>query len=248
MIGRLVQIQDAAVDDDLELGTRLLQAVDPVVVKRWQFAVLFRAKALQPGLAGVQDKAPAAGIGQPIDEVQQVLKTVVVVDAQAQLGGDRQAGRRLHGCNTPGHQGRLAHQASAKAAPLHPVGRAAQVEVDLVVAPGLGDRRAAGEIRRLRAAELQGKRVFDGAETDEPSPVAMQDGAAGDHFSVKQGTARKATQEDPLVPVGPIHHGGHCENFFFIFQGFMIHFKGIKVRTTWLNLDQFVRICTSFDL
>ena len=63
----------------------------------------------------------------------------------------------------------LRHQAGAEAALLHPVRRAADVEVDLVVAEVLADARAAcGELRRIGAAELQRHRMLLGVEAEQP--------------------------------------------------------------------------------
>ena len=68
--------------------------------------------------------------------------------------------RRLHRRDAVGDEvGRL-HQAGAERARLHAVGRAADIEVDLVIAEALADARRLGELCRVRAAELQRHRML----------------------------------------------------------------------------------------
>ena len=61
--------------------------------------------------------------------------------------------RAAHGRHAARHQRRLRHQAGAEAALLHAVRRAADVEVDLVVAEALADRRRLGEPGRDRSRQ-----------------------------------------------------------------------------------------------
>jgi len=60
----------------------------------------------------------------------------------------------------------LRHQAGAEAALLHPVGRAADIEVDLVIAQVGADARALRQRRRIAAAELQRDRMLERVEAD----------------------------------------------------------------------------------
>ncbi len=103
---------------------------------------------------------------------------------------------------------RLRHQASAEAAILHAIGRAAGIEIDLVKAEVGADPRAFGERARVRAAKLQRDRMLGRIVTQKPRPIAMQHRAGGEHFGVKQRAARQQTMEEPAVPVGPFHHRG----------------------------------------
>ena len=66
------------------------------------------------------------------------------------LDRHRQRHRVAHRPHAVGDQRRLGHQAGAEAAGLHALGRAAAVEVDLVVAPALAQPRAVRELRRDR--------------------------------------------------------------------------------------------------
>ena len=75
---------------------------------------------------------------------------------------------RFMACNAFGDQRRLRHQTGAEAAVLHPVRRAADIEIDFVVAEILADLRARREIARIRAAELKRDGMLAGIETEQP--------------------------------------------------------------------------------
>ena len=76
--------------------------------------------------------------------------------------------RRLHRGDAFGDQLRRAHQAGAERARLHAVGRAADIEVDLVIAEAFADPRRLGELGRIGAAELQRHRMLAGVEAEQP--------------------------------------------------------------------------------
>ena len=82
---------------------------------------------------------------------------------------------RPHGRHAVGHQLRLGHQAGAEAALLHAVRRAADIEVDLVVAEPLADRRRLRELRRIAAAQLQRHRMLLGLNASSRSRSPVQD-------------------------------------------------------------------------
>ena len=82
--------------------------------------------------------------------------------------GDRHRHHVHHGLDAIGHQPRLGHQAGAKSTPLHPLGRAAAVEVDRVIPPLLAQPCAMREVRRFTAPQLQRNRVFLRVETQVP--------------------------------------------------------------------------------
>ncbi len=109
---------------------------------------------------------------------------ILVVDADPALDRDRNTHRALHGGDALGDQIRLRHQAGAETAVLHPVGRAADIEVDFVVAEILADLGCAGEIARIGPAELQRDRMLAGIESKQPRAVAMDNGAGRQHFRV----------------------------------------------------------------
>src|SRR6266478_1015273 len=101
---------------------------------------------------------------------------------------------------------RLRHQAGAEGALLHPLARAADVEVDLVVAVVRAELRAAGEILRVAAAELQADRMLRGIERQMLLDIAVEQHAAGDHLGVEPGARADLPEEVAAMAVGEIHH------------------------------------------
>ena len=106
-----------------------------------------------------------AGLDHQVDEAVEALLGVLIVDADAALDRHRQVGGVAHGAHAVGHQLRLRHQAGAEAARLHAVGRAADIEVDLVIAERRGNPRRLGQFGGIGAAELHRDRMLDIAGT-----------------------------------------------------------------------------------
>ena len=79
---------------------------------------------------------------------------ILIVDADAALDGDGNFDRALHRGNAFRDQLRLRHQAGTETAILHPVGRTADIEVDLVIAEILADLRGRCEVARIGTAKL----------------------------------------------------------------------------------------------
>jgi hypothetical protein len=125
----------------------------------------------------------------------------------AVLDGDGQRDRVTHRPDTGGHRARLGHQAGAERAALHALARAAAIEVDLVVAPLLGEPGRARQVVRLAAAELQRDRMLLGIEVEVTRNVAVHQRAGGHHLGVEARVAREQAVEVPAVAVGPVHHG-----------------------------------------
>ena len=142
------------------------------------------------------------------DERREGDVRVLVVDADPAFDRDGQPRRGFQRRHAAADELRLAHQAGAEPAVLHAVGRAAAVEVDLVVAEALGDAGGLGELRRVAAAELQRERVLGRVMGEQPRPGPVDDGAGRDHLGVEQRAARQDAVEGPAMRVGPVHHGG----------------------------------------
>ena len=113
---------------------------------------------------------------------------------------------RGHGGDAARHQVGLGHQAGAEAGVLHAAARAADVQVDLVIAEALADLGAARQRIRIGAAELQGDRMLGRIEAQEAVGIAVQDRARRDHLGVEPHAARDQAQKVALVPIGPRHH------------------------------------------
>ncbi len=145
------------------------------------------------------------------DKPLQAFLAVLVVDADAALHGNGHADARGHRGDARADELGLLHQAGAETALLHAIGRAANVEVDFVVAEAFPDRRRLGECGRLRAAELQRDRVLGLAECEQARAVAVEHGWRGHHLGVKPRMPRQDAMEGPAVPVRPVHHRGDAE-------------------------------------
>ena len=124
----------------------------------------------------MDDERAHAGARDDVDEPLQVALAILLVDADAAFDGDRHLDLPLHGRDAGGNKLRLRHQASSEAALLHAVGGAADVEIDLVVAERLANRRRLGERPWIGAAELQRNRMLEVAHGEQPRAVAVQDG------------------------------------------------------------------------
>ncbi|GJE72553.1 hypothetical protein CHKEEEPN_4110 [Methylorubrum podarium] len=202
---------DAAVDRDRQVRMRLLQPADAAVIEGRHVPVLPRRQALQPSLAGMHDEPVGARRDHGAGHRVEGLLDVLVIDAQAALHGDGHRHRRLHRRHTGTDEVRFAHQAGAEAPLLHPVGRAADIEVDLGIAEIGGDPRRRREVAGIGAAELHGDRMLAGIEAEQPLPVPVQHGAGRHHLGVEPGAARERPVERAALPVGPVHHRRDAE-------------------------------------
>ena len=102
------------------------------------------------------------------------------------------------------HELRLRHEAGSKAAILHTIRRAADIEVDLVIAEILADPRGLGELARIGPAKLKRHRLLDRVEPEQPLPVAMNDGAGRQHLRIEQRPPRQMAMEHPTAAIGPV--------------------------------------------
>ncbi|MNI59228.1 hypothetical protein D3C73_1143810 [compost metagenome] len=149
-----------------------------------------------------------AGLDLAVNEAGEYVVVVVLVHAQAALHRHRDVHRLDHGRYALGHQHRLAHQAGAETPRLHAVGRAAAVEVHLVIAPLGGDARGLCQQGRIAATQLQRQRLFAGIETEQALAIAVYHRVGVHHFGVQPRTRRQQAMEHPAMAIGPVHHGG----------------------------------------
>src|SRR3954469_11675729 len=159
----------------------------------------------------MHDEGLAAGVRHFGNEPLHEFIVFDGVDADPVLHGHRQRRFVLDGLHALGNQTRFRHQAGAERAFLYPLARAADVEVDLVVAVALPQLCAMGEVGRLASAELERDRMLLFAEGEVPLDVAMNQRAGGDHFGVKVSPGRDLAQEIAAVPVGPVHHRRYAQ-------------------------------------
>ena len=135
---------DAAVDRDRERGEGRLQPINPAILERGDVAVFAGREALKPGFSGMHDESVGAGRDGRARQGLERFGGILVVDADPTLDRDRHGNCGLHGRDARADERRLAHQAGSEPALLDAVRRAADVEVDLVVAELRADARRLG--------------------------------------------------------------------------------------------------------
>src|SRR5688572_7435755 len=150
----LLERHEAAVDDDAALRELALQAVHARIVERRNLAILLRAQAAEPRFAGMDDERLAARRRDLANEVAHELVRVVVIDAEPRLDGHGHVNSGTHRSYTLRDTCALEHQRRAEAARLHPIARAADVEVELVVTGRRAEPRRERKLVGVAAAEL----------------------------------------------------------------------------------------------
>ena len=188
---------------------RALQRMDELIVERRDRPVVLGAQALKPGLARVDDERRSARRLHRFREGEQGLPRLLLVDADAALDRHRNVDCRDHRRHAFGDEAGLAHEAGAEAAALHPVGRTAAIEIDLVIAELGADARRFRKPARRRSAELKRHGMLARVEADQALARTEYDRVRGHHLGIEQGAAREDAMERPAAPVGPVHHRGH---------------------------------------
>ena len=74
------------------------------------------------------------------------------------------------------------------------------------------------ELRAIAAAELQRQRMLGRIEIEMMRDIAVHERGRRDHFGVEAGAARDETEEEPAVPVGPVHHRRDAQPMRFEFH------------------------------
>ena len=139
-------------------------------------------------------------------EVAQVVVALDPIDADPVLDRHRDRHRILHRLEAVRNQLRLGHQAGPESTRLDPLGRAADIQVDLVIAPLLGHSGTAREIPGVAAAKLKRERMLDRVEAQETLAVAVQQRPGGDHLGIQPAMAGDQTGEMAIEAVGPVQH------------------------------------------
>ena len=188
---------------------RALQAIDAIVIERRDVAVLTRREAVQPGLACMHDQRVDAGLPDRLRERFQRNLRILLVDADAAFHRDRDRDGRLHRGDAFADQGGLGHQAGAEPAILHAVGRAADIQIDLVIAESCAIRADCARSCGSEPPSCNATGCSAGSKRKKPRAVAMQHRAGGDHLGIEQRVPRQQTVEKPAMPVRPIHHRRH---------------------------------------
>ncbi len=199
---------DAAIDRDVQMRPLALQPAHQIVIQRRHVAVLLGRQPLQPGLARMDDEDLDPDGGAGVHRGEQADGRVLIVHPDAAFDARGQADGPLDRRHTVGHQLGLAHQTGAEPTRLHPVRRAADVQIDLVIAERLADLGGLGQLRGIRPAQLQGHRMLQRIEPQQPLAIPVQHRRRRHHLGVKQRPARQRSVERPAMPIGPVHHRG----------------------------------------
>ena len=129
-----VERVDAAVDGDGKVGKGPLQLMGQRIVERRDIAVLLGRQPLEPGFSRMDQQRVHARLDRGPRHGEQRFAWLLIVDADAAFDRHRQAGRLFHRGDASPDQFGLAHQAGPEGAVLHPVGRAADIEIDFEIA------------------------------------------------------------------------------------------------------------------
>ena len=184
-----------------------LQPPHQPIVQRRDVAILLWRQALQPRLPRMDDKGRNADGGAGIDRGEQADLGVLVVHPDPAFDRGRYVDGLRDRRHTLGHQLRLAHQTGPEAARLDPVGRASNVQIDLVIAVARPDPGRLRQLIRVGPAQLQGHRVFDRIEGQKALGVTVDHRRGRDHLGIEQGARRQCPVKGAAVPVRPVHHG-----------------------------------------
>ena len=150
-----------------------------------------------------------------VDEPVEIGLSILVVDPDPALDGDRHLHRPLHLRKAARDEIGLAHQAGAEPSFLHAARRAPDIEIDLAIAEVGPDPRRLGELGRARSPELQCHRLLSRIEPEQPLAIAVHDRRTRNHLGIKQRPRRQPPMERPAMPVRPIHHRGDAEFYAF---------------------------------
>mmetsp|Transcript_15448 Transcript_15448/g.58748 ORF Transcript_15448/g.58748 Transcript_15448/m.58748 type:complete len:221 (-) Transcript_15448:42-704(-) len=151
------------------------------------------------------------------DEVPKLVVAVHLVDADAAFDARRQARHALlHGLHDVGNEVLLSHQGGTKATlASHALGRAAAIEVHLVVSKIACDASCPSHDIWIRPAQLQHQRLLLRTvrkEAVEQSVVrGVNDLLGRDHLRPKHGLLAKQAEEEAEVAIGVVHHGRNAE-------------------------------------
>ena len=100
----------------------------------------------------MHDKGAATCPRNRADKIADKFVTIHRIDADPMLDRHVDGDRIAHRLDAIGNQLRLSHQAGAECALLYPLGRAAAIQVNLVVSPLLAQSGALGQVCRFAAA------------------------------------------------------------------------------------------------
>ena len=159
----------------------------------------------------MHDQHLQPGADESFGEVVQTGVVVLIVHTDAAFHRYRNVHRGTHRRHAVGDQRGFAHQTGAKTPRLHAIGRAADIEIDLVIAPLHTDACRLRQLRRLVPAKLQRKRMLGRIEIQQTRTIAVQHGTGRHHLGIQTRMRAEQAMEVPAVAVGPVHHRGYTK-------------------------------------
>jgi hypothetical protein len=159
----------------------------------------------------VDIKLSTSGVGDAADEVLKTVLGVIIIHTQATF----HAHTDVHGLTNRSdqicYQGRFTHETGTEAPTLDSWRWAANVQVDFIEAASLGQPGGCRQIPGITAAELDGQRMLERMESQQPVLGTIQEGTGRNHFGKKQGFPTAQARQIAAVSVCPRHHRCDCQ-------------------------------------
>jgi hypothetical protein len=147
-------------------------------------------------------------IGDSPDKVPKKLPGIKLVNADAAFDGDGDRDGVLHGLEAVGHQVLVFHKACAEVSVLHPVRRAAAVQVHFAKACAFHHLTCRCKFCGVASAQLQHRGHFAVFVAQEQFRVlAVQKSCRYHHLAVEQNVLGNQPQKVPLMAIGAVQHG-----------------------------------------
>ncbi|STG44827.1 Uncharacterised protein [Escherichia coli] len=164
--------------------------------------------------------------GNGVDEIAEKFIAVLVVDANTRFHRHRNRHHIAHRFHAVGNQLRITHQTRTKHAVLHPVRRAADIQVDLIISTRFCQLRTLRQRRRIATAELQRYRMFF-FTIRQVITFTVNNRPCSYHFSIQQRIAGKQTQEIAAMSVRPVEHRSNAKPRIPVNTSFFRHHAGL---------------------
>src|SRR5699024_8759331 len=145
---------DTAINFYIKRWKVLFETVKIYITQWRSFAILLRAKDLQPRRTGMNNKARTTCRCDFFDKIYHKLITIKIVDTNTMFNGHRNIDRCLHVLDQISNRLRLCHEASANFIVLDAIRGATDVDIDLIVAMLLGKLGTLGHLASIGTAKL----------------------------------------------------------------------------------------------
>ena len=164
--------------------------------------------------------------GNGVDEIAEKFIAVLIIDANTRFHRHRNRHHIAHRFHAVGNQLRITHQTRTKHAVLHPVRRAADIQVDLIISARFCQLRTLCQRRRIATPELQRYRMFF-FTVRQVITFTVNNRPCGHHFGIQQRIAGKQTQEITAMSVRPVKHRSNAKPRTPVNVSFLRHHAGL---------------------